>query len=241
MYKAFRTNTDEISKLESYVESTDIDKLKSLQKDFKQEIRPFILPKDGVINGETLKDTYFPTSKNGKPYDIFISHSHNNQKEAEILAAWLTKYKGLSCFVDSFVWGSADELLKEIDNKYCKDYRKNTYDYTKRNFTTSHVHAILSMSLLEIINESSYCIFIESSESLNLECLGKKKTFSPWLYEEIEYMKILVPKEAKLKLFCKAVTESKDLTVKYEVSELDNFSFLRYDDFLHIRCMTQTL
>ena len=63
MYKAFRTNTDEISKLESYVESTDIDKLKSLQKDFKQEIRPFILPKDGVINGETLKDTYFPTSK----------------------------------------------------------------------------------------------------------------------------------------------------------------------------------
>lgn len=175
MYKAFRTNTDEISKLESYVKSTDIDKLKSLQKDFKQEIRPFILPKDGVINGETLKDTYFPTSKNGKPYDIFISHSHNNQKEAEILAAWLTKYKGLSCFVDSFVWGSADELLKEIDNKYCKDYRKNTYDYTKRNFTTSHVHAILSMSLLEIINESSYCIFIESSESLNLECLGKKK------------------------------------------------------------------
>lgn len=241
MYKAFRTNTGEISKLESYVKSTDIDKLKSLQKDFKQEIRPFILPKDGVINGETLKDTYFPTSKNGKPYDIFISHSHNNQKEAEILAAWLTKYKGLSCFVDSFVWGSADELLKEIDNKYCKDYRKNTYDYTKRNFTTSHVHAILSMSLLEIINESSYSIFIESSESLNLECLGKKKTFSPWLYEEIEYMKILVSQEAKLKLFSKAVTESKDLTVKYEVSELDNFSFLRYDDFLHIRCMTQTL
>lgn len=69
----------------------------------------------------------------------------------------------------------------------------------------------------------------------------QEKTFSPWLYEEIEYMKILVSQEAKLKLFSKAVTESKDLTVKYEVSELDNFSFLRYDDFLHIRCMTQTL
>lgn len=47
-------------------------------------------------------------------------------------------------------------------------------------------------------------------------------------------MKILEPKEAKLKLFCKAVTESKDLTVKYDVSDLDNFSFLRYDDFLHL-------
>ena len=117
MYKAFRTNTEEILKMESSIKSIDIDKLKSLQKDFKQKIRPFILPKDGIIKGETLKDTYFPTSKDGKPYDIFISHSHNNQREAEILAAWLTKHKGLSCFVDSFVWGSADELLKEIDNK----------------------------------------------------------------------------------------------------------------------------
>lgn len=93
-------------------------------------------------------------------------------------------------------------------------------------------------SLFKIINESSYCIFIESSESLNLTCLGKKKTFSPWLYEEVEYMKTLVPKEAKLKLFCKAVTESKGLKVEYEVSELDNFYFLKYDDFLHLRYRT---
>lgn len=97
------------------------------------------------------------------------------------------------------------------------------------------------MSLLEIINESSYCIFIESTESLNLACLGKKKTFSPWLYEEIEYMKTLVPKEANLKIFCKAVNESKDLKVEHDISVLDNFSFLKYNDFLHLRCMTQSL
>ena len=139
------------------------------------------------------------------------------------------------------MWGSADELLKEIDNKYCKNYRKNTYDYTKRNFTTSHVHAILSMSLLEIINVASYCIFIESSESLNLAFLGKKKTFSPWLYEEIEYMKALATQKSNLKIFSKAVTESNDLKVEYEISELDNFSFLKYNDFLNLRCMTQTL
>lgn len=51
-------------------------------------------------------------------------------------------------------------------------------------------------------------------------------------------MKTLVPKEAKLKLFCKAVTESKGLKVEYEVSELDNFYFLKYDDFLHLRYRT---
>lgn len=94
------------------------------------------------------------------------------------------------------------------------------------------------MALLEIINESSCCIFIESSESLNLACLGKKKTFSPWLYEEIEYMKSLVSKETKLKIFSKAVTESKDLKVEYKVPELENFSFMKYNDFLHLRCRT---
>lgn len=73
-------------------------------------------------------------------------------------------------------------------------------DYAKRNFTTSHIHALLSMSLLKVISESSYCIFIESTESLNLAKLGKKKTFSPWLYEEIEYMKTLAPKEPKMKI-----------------------------------------
>ena len=62
MYKAFRTNTEEILKMENSIKSIDIDKLKSLQKDFKQKIRPFILPKDGIIKGETLKDTYFPTA-----------------------------------------------------------------------------------------------------------------------------------------------------------------------------------
>lgn len=238
MYKAFRTNVEEISKLGISIKQADIESLRSLKKDFKQEIRPLILPKNGIIKGETLRDTYFPTTIGGKTYDIFISHSHNNKKEAEMLAAWLTKYKGLTCFVDSFVWGSADELLKEIDNKYCKNYRKNTYDYKKRNFTTSHIHAVLSMSLLKIINESSYCIFIESSESLNLAQLGKKKTFSPWLYEEIEYMKALVSKEPKTKIFCKAITEVQDFKMEYDVPELENFAFLDYKDFLHLRNVT---
>lgn len=54
-------------------------------------------------------------------------------------------------------------------------------------------------------------------------------------------MKTLVSKEDNLKLFSKAVTESKDLKVEHEISELDNFSFLKYDDFLNLRCMTHTL
>lgn len=37
----------------------------------------------------------------------------------------------------------------------------------------------------------------------------------------------LVSKEAYLNIFCKAVTESKNLKFEYEISELDNFSFLK--------------
>ena len=96
-------------------------------------------------------------------------------------------------------------------------------------------------ALLKIINEVSYCIFIESSESLNLARLGKKKTFSPWLYEELEYMKALAPQEPKVKIFCKAVTEAQDFKMEYDVPELENFAFLDYDDFLQLKCRTNDI
>ena len=30
-----------------------------------------------------------------------------------------------------------------------------------------------------------------------------------------------------------------DLKFEYEISELDNFSFLKYDDFLNLKCMSK--
>ena len=34
--------------------------------------------------------------------------------------------------VDEVIWGSADELLKAIDNQFCRK-KDGTYDYSKRN------------------------------------------------------------------------------------------------------------
>lgn len=227
MILAYRTNTSVIDELSSEVTQEEIEKFLKKKSVFKKVIRPFVIPKDGIVKGDTLKEQYFPIFQNqGKSYDIFISHSHNNEEEAVILATWIEKnYPNQTCFVDSFAWGSADQLLKEIDNKYCWKKHSKTYDYQKRNFTTSHVHAILSMSLLDIIRSSKICIFIESKESISLTNGLRKKTFSPWLYEEIRFMKLLQPIKQKI-LFSEGATIEKSFKCAYDVSVIEAFPFL---------------
>lgn len=142
--------------------------------------------KDDVIDGSNLKMLNFPFDES--TYNVFISYSHNDEKEAFYLYQWLTSH-GLSCFLDSTIWHSADKLLANIDAQYCplKDGRKG-YDYNKRNFSTSHVHAMLSMAMLEAIDRSECCIFINSTNSVPLKEGIENKTLSPWIYEENLFM-----------------------------------------------------
>lgn len=229
---AFRTNTTVINQLACMVSENDVQAIALQKIPFKKKMRTLVIPSDGIIKGDTLKDTYFPSGLfDGSNYDVFISHSHNNEEEAHLLAAWLKKYKKLSCFVDSFAWGSADQLLKEIDDKYCYRKHSKTYDYNKRNFTTSHVHAILSMALLDTILRSKYCIFIESTESVPLNSGLKKKTLSPWLYEEIKYMQLLQPKR-ETKMFSEGLEKAiADCKIAYDVTDISQFPFLDYNKF----------
>lgn len=229
---AFRTITTVINQLACMVSENDVQAIALQKIPFKKKMRTLVIPSDGIIKGDTLKDTYFPSGLfDGSNYDVFISHSHNNEEEAHLLAAWLKKYKKLSCFVDSFAWGSADQLLKEIDDKYCYRKHSKTYDYKKRNFTTSHVHAILSMALLDTILRSKYCIFIESTESVPLNSGLKKKTLSPWLYEEIKYMQLLQPKR-ETKMFSEGLEKAiADCKIAYDVTDISEFPFLDYDAF----------
>lgn len=231
---AFRTNITIINQLAGMVPENEVKSIALQRLPFKKKIRSLVIPTDGIIEGDTLKDTYFPSDLfDGSNYDVFISHSHNNEEEAHLLAAWLKKYKNLSCFVDSFAWGSADQLLKEIDDKYCYRKHSKTYDYKKRNFTTSHVHAILSMALLDTILRSKYCIFIESTESVPLNSGLKKKTLSPWLYEEIKYMQLLQPKR-ETKMFSEGLEKAiADCKIAYDVADISQFPFLNYNDFVN--------
>lgn len=234
---AFRTNIDTINCLKKNISDSVGNNLKTKKTIFKKSIKQLIQPKCGILNGSTIKDVYFPsTTLDGFKYDFFISHSHNDEKAAIVLASWLETYYDCSCFIDSLVWKSADELLKEIDDRYCYKKHTKTYDYKKRNFTTSHVHAILSMALLDTIKNSKCCIFIESDESISLSNGLRKKTFSPWLYEEIKYM-TLFQHTYSTKYFAKTDSLNENFKVKYDADELDRFPFLDNVSIRNLRNM----
>lgn len=95
---------------------------------------------------------------------IFISHSHKDEKLILGLAGWFKEYFNLDSFVDSTVWGHSDELLKIIDDNYCRT-DSNKYSYRKRNRTTTYVRMLLAKSLMEMIDKCELFIFIETKNS----------------------------------------------------------------------------
>lgn len=186
MFVPFKTTRREIQNLLAHNTTASPIDVAGRTSDVYTELSKIIFGRNGVVDGTALQDFWFPTQE--KEYDVFISHSHNDLGYAVNLASWLERRCGLRCFVDHFVWKSADDLLKRIDDVYTWEPERNVYDYDKRNFSTSHVHTMLSMAILDIIDCSECCIFIESDQSISLEGI-KTKTLSPWIYEELTYMK----------------------------------------------------
>lgn len=163
----------------------------------------FFVDSSGVIDGGKLQSYTFPMGEQDK-YDVFISYSHNDIELATKLSSYLQNCCKLKVFLDYYVWKSADGLLKKIDDKYCKSKDKVHYIYGRRNFSTSHVHAMLSMALLDIIDNTECCIFLDSNHSIHLSDLkntNKARTLSPWIYEELSFMRYL-PKKRERDMRC---------------------------------------
>lgn len=139
------------------------------------------LNKDGSIDATALINEWFPTIK----ADVFISHSHKDEELAIKFAAWLKNVFNLNSFIDSTVWGYADDLLKEIDMNHCYNSGSNSYDYNKRNFSTSHVHLMLSSALNTMIDNTECLFFLNTPNSINIDDTISQKTFSPWIFSEI--------------------------------------------------------
>ncbi len=195
----------------------------------------------GELDGEKLKRYVFPTGDEGQ-YDVFISYSHDDKEIAMKLAYYLTKYCSLNVFLDCFIWNSADALLKAIDDEYCQTPDKKHYYYTSRNYSTSHVHALLSMAILDIINKTECCIVLDSKNSINLHNLEnpkEAKTLSPWIYEEISFMRMLPQRSTrKTKYFSQggaleSLNESKILKIANPV-DFNGFALLTVEDLLNL-------
>lgn len=188
MYRAFELQVDEGILYEDKVsEFTAVghDKITSEKLEIDALLKEVIL--NGTIDGCALGEKHFPTLRR----DVFLSYSHNDQDLAYMVAGILNTCFGLTVFIDSMFWGSADTLLRQIDDEYCQQKDSSTYSYRKRNFSTSHVHAMLTSSIMKAMDQAEIIIFLNTPNSNpNLaEVIDNggynEYTLSPWIYEEI--------------------------------------------------------
>lgn len=148
---------------------------------------------DGSIDGSRLAADWFPELD----CDVFISHAHKDSDLAIGLAGFLKYEFQLESFVDSGIWGCADDLLKMIDDEYCYQKERGTYSYSKRNRTTSHVHMMLSSALAKMINKCECIIFLNTPEAISADSyINESITESPWIYTELS-MVSLIAKRSK--------------------------------------------
>lgn len=173
---------------------------------------------DGTLDGSRLQENWFPQIH----ADVFISHSHSDTNLALALGGWLQEEFGLRPFVDSSVWGYANDLLKQVDNKYCLNPGEDTYSYQKRNGSTSHIHMMLSTALAMMIDSTECLIFLNTPASITIEDAVSNRTKSPWLYAEVAMTRIIRRRQPRdhrqVVKYAKVIDEAKaGVTITYRM------------------------
>ncbi len=172
-----------------------------------------------VLDAEVIQNEWFPEIK----ANVFISHSHNDLPLAKVFSGWLLGRYGITSFIDSCIWGYANDLLKIVDKKYCWDEKTKYYSYEKRNYSTGHVHMILMTALSKMIDKSECVIFLNTPNS-NVGEEIKSRTLSPWIYGEIETSRLIekrLPVRKRIRGYSqggKMINESQNLQMKYPLN-----------------------
>lgn len=183
----------------------------------------------GAIDGTKMQEDWFPTLKR----NVFISHSHANRELAISLAGWLYNSFGLTAFIDSCIWRHADDLQREIDDKYCKNTNNDNYNYTRRNYATSHVHMMLNTALSKMIDRCECLFFLKTPESTVSSIINDvEKTSSPWIYSELSMSRLIrkkIPKRLDKTELVKSYSAggmiNEQLRIEYQI-ELDHLTTL---------------
>ncbi len=140
-----------------------------------------------LLDGNSIQDDWFPAIE----ADVFISHSHADQKLAIRLAKWLKSHFGLNAFIDSCVWGYANNLLKELDDEYSL-IDDSLYSYKRCQLTSSHVHMMLAVALGQMMDRTECLFFLNTPASIATNSSwGETTTHSPWIYYELSTLQNL--------------------------------------------------
>lgn len=177
-------NEIEVEEIISFIQNGE-EQLNEQKRCIEDTLDNYINP-DGSLSAEMIEKDWF------KSIDahVFLSHSHADERIVKALAGFLySKYK-IKCFIDSCVWGYANDLLKAIDDKYCKTIKNKdgslSYDYNIRNQSTSHVHMLLNSALAKMLNKTECLIFLNTPNSIKAQdIMEEAKTASPWIYSEL--------------------------------------------------------
>lgn len=210
--------------------------LSSQKRNIEENLEEYICGRD-TLDGTMMEAQWFPSVD----ADVFLSHSHKDEHMVVALAGWLSKECNVRAFVDSYIWGYSNKLLKKLDNRYCVEERvgsHTSYSYEKRNNSTSHVHMMLSTALGKMIDKCECLFFVNTPNSIEIaETMEMEATLSPWIYSELALSQIVRHKKLSEyrtgeAYFAKdAVNESASLQIKYDIS-LSHLHKLSTDNLL---------
>lgn len=154
---------------------------------FEPEIENIInqFEKTNALDGNLILNNWFPKTY----FDVFISHSHSDEKLANAFAGWLYEQFKITSFIDSNVWGYIDNLLNILNNKY--SHKKITYygwmyDHECCKKSAQHANIMLLTSLQAMIDITEAVFFINTDKSVSIiDENGLSSTYSPWIYAEL--------------------------------------------------------
>lgn len=235
MFTGFKLNIDESrfkaqfiesEKPMEYYEKIGEKYLNEQKKIISDDLDKYIV--DGIINGTSLEEDWFPMIK----ADIFISHSHQDEKLVLALAGWIYDKFKVKCFIDSCVWGYINDLLEKLNDEYSnkREDEKNggvLYSHSKCNIVASHVNMMLNIALQKMIDNTEAIILINTTNSIKIDVkngsLQNYSTYSPWIYSEIICSEIVRKKELSEYRPMEKLEElyhfyDKKLKIKYDIS-----------------------
>lgn len=215
MYRGFNIKYED-HKINSnyYTIGSEIQNAK--KEEIKRKFKQYVIDNE-TLRGNDIMNEWFPKNE----YHIFLSHSHNDLDLALKIAGRLKYEHNLNVFVDSNVWLNCNDLLRIIDDHYCKNLNDSIYNYQARNFSTAHVHMMLMNSLNSTINSSEALFFLNTPNSISTKEVIRQETFSPWIFAEIETSKI-INKFTPERLFRKIVMFSKSQNDYVALNESSN-------------------
>ncbi|MBG9992135.1 MULTISPECIES: hypothetical protein [unclassified Pseudoalteromonas] len=264
MFEAFnlKLNHDQLGLILTPEHLSKIPEYKSFLKDdlyansnsHLEKLREHLIESKDVLDGEKIIGDWFPLHH----FDIFISHSHKDENLVIILALILKLNCNLNVFIDSLFWGFADDLLKEIDNKYAYDSVTQTYSYETRNKTTSNVFLMLNAALIDVIDKSECLIFFNSENSIyqggDSSKLYNSESYStsPWLMSELNFSskaRKVYPERIPLtsrntqfnESLSKSASDSVDIKYKLPIEHLNSLSQSKFLEWISYICDNELL